>query len=164
MRVFNSLILIILTQIALSCNPALSAPDGSLVAKLPGFNGSFPSKHYSVYVKDSIFSPSFRLDSISCCLFYLTPSFFSTHIGMSPSMRRNCITILWRLRGIHLRILLSSGSMAVRVAQALMASSTSMVITPSSFSLSLCIYMCVCSFVYLDVDLFLARLGEVTKV
>ncbi|XP_047971173.1 serine carboxypeptidase-like 20 [Salvia hispanica] len=50
MRVFNSLILIILTQIALSCNPALSAPDGSLVAKLPGFNGSFPSKHYSGYV------------------------------------------------------------------------------------------------------------------
>lgn len=27
-----------------------SAPKGSLVSSLPGFNGSFPSKHYAGYV------------------------------------------------------------------------------------------------------------------
>ncbi|KAK6145157.1 hypothetical protein DH2020_021977 [Rehmannia glutinosa] len=38
---------LILIQIALSLNPASSAPEGALVTKIPGFDGSFPSKHYS---------------------------------------------------------------------------------------------------------------------
>ncbi|KAH6814435.1 serine carboxypeptidase-like 20 [Perilla frutescens var. frutescens] len=44
---FHCLILI-LVQIAFAL--VLSAPDGALVTELPGFSGSFPSKHYSGYI------------------------------------------------------------------------------------------------------------------
>lgn len=43
-------LLFILTQIAYSFNSVASVPDGALVTELPGFSGSFPSKHYSGYV------------------------------------------------------------------------------------------------------------------
>jgi hypothetical protein len=33
--------------IAIAIAVAVAAPDGHLVASLPGFHGAFPSKHYS---------------------------------------------------------------------------------------------------------------------
>ncbi|XP_047957115.1 serine carboxypeptidase 1-like [Salvia hispanica] len=47
---FNCLLLLVLSQIAFTFNSASSAPVGNLVTKLPGYSGSFPSKHYSGYV------------------------------------------------------------------------------------------------------------------
>ncbi|CAI9090871.1 OLC1v1025742C1 [Oldenlandia corymbosa var. corymbosa] len=46
-----------------SYNPTLvkAAPKSSLVTKLPGFNGTFPSKHYSGYVKLNGTKPSKNL-------------------------------------------------------------------------------------------------------
>ncbi|KAL3649257.1 carbohydrate-binding module 1 protein [Castilleja foliolosa] len=44
------LALILAIQIALSFNPASSAPEAALVSTIPGFNGTLPSKHYSGYV------------------------------------------------------------------------------------------------------------------
>ncbi|CAA0842433.1 Serine carboxypeptidase-like 20 [Striga hermonthica] len=47
---FNYLSLILAIQTASTLKPALSAPEAALIKGLPGFNGSFPSKHYSGYV------------------------------------------------------------------------------------------------------------------
>ncbi|KAL8516539.1 hypothetical protein ACS0TY_014979 [Phlomoides rotata] len=41
---------LILIQLALSFDAASSAPEFALVTEIPGFNGKFPSKHYSGYV------------------------------------------------------------------------------------------------------------------
>ncbi|KAL6555603.1 hypothetical protein OROHE_007275 [Orobanche hederae] len=49
-RLFYYLTLILVIQIALRFRSALSAPEAALVPNLPGFNGSFPSKHYSGYI------------------------------------------------------------------------------------------------------------------
>ncbi|KAK4492164.1 hypothetical protein RD792_002961 [Penstemon davidsonii] len=47
---FCNLILILSFQFALNFVPTLSAPEAAIVTKIPGFNGTFPSKHYSGYV------------------------------------------------------------------------------------------------------------------
>lgn len=43
-------LLLILAQIALTLVPILSAPEDALITKIPGFDGTFPSKHYSGYI------------------------------------------------------------------------------------------------------------------
>ncbi|KAG8371670.1 hypothetical protein BUALT_Bualt13G0112400 [Buddleja alternifolia] len=47
---FCYLTTLILIQIVLNCVPISSAPEAAIVTKIPGFDGSFPSKHYSGYV------------------------------------------------------------------------------------------------------------------
>ncbi|KAL3850469.1 hypothetical protein ACJIZ3_012351 [Penstemon smallii] len=47
---FCNLILILSFQFASNFVPTLSAPEAAIVTNIPGFNGTFPSKHYSGYV------------------------------------------------------------------------------------------------------------------
>lgn len=40
----------ILIVVSLTLVPCLSAPESALITKIPGFDGTFPSKHYAGYV------------------------------------------------------------------------------------------------------------------
>lgn len=42
-------VLVFLACLIKSLVPAQSAPDDALIAQIPGFSGTFPSKHYSGY-------------------------------------------------------------------------------------------------------------------